>query len=57
MITKFDTEKHTAKFACEVWDWKSEDHFPKTEAKRRGRIRMDDLVAASEAMKKFEVHV
>ena len=51
LITKFDTEKHTAKFACEVWDWKSEDHFPKTESKRLELFTMYYLVAASEAMK------
>ena len=51
MITKFDTEKHTAKFACEVWDWKDEDHFPKTEAKRLEKFTMFYLVAADEAMK------
>ena len=53
LITKFDTEKHTAKFACEVWDWKSADHFPKTESKRLELFTMYYLVAASEAMKWF----
>ena len=51
LITKFDTEKHTAKFACEVWDWNSADHFPKTESKRLELFTMYYLVAASEAMK------
>lgn len=51
LITKFDTENHTAKFACEVWDWKDEDHFPKTESKRLERFTMYYLVAADEAMK------
>ena len=51
LITKFDTEKHTAKFACEVWDWNSEDHFPKKESKRLELFTMYYLVAASEAMK------
>ena len=50
-ITKFDTAKHTAKFACEVWDWKAEDHFPKTESKRLELFTMYYLVAAAEAMK------
>lgn len=50
LITKFDTEKHTAKFACEVWDWKSEDHFPRIEAKRLEKFTMYYLVAAAEAM-------
>jgi 3-oxoacyl-[acyl-carrier-protein] synthase II len=51
LITKFDTEKHTAKFACEVWGWNSEDHFPKKESKRLELFTMYYLVAASEAMK------
>ena len=51
LITKFDTEKHTTKFACEVWDWNSVDHFPKTESKRLELFTMYYLVAASEAMK------
>ena len=51
MITKFDTEHHTAKFACEVWDWNPEDYFPRTEAKRLEKFTMFYLVAADEAMK------
>ena len=50
-ITRFDTSNHTAKFACEVWDWKDEDHFPKTESKRLEKFTMYYLVAADEAMK------
>ncbi|MFK7741360.1 MAG: beta-ketoacyl-ACP synthase II [Planctomycetota bacterium] len=50
-ITKFDTCNHTAKFAHEVWDWKAEDHFPKTESKRLEKFTMFYLVAAAEAMK------
>ena len=50
-ITKFDTEHHTAKFACEVWDWQDADHFPKTESKRLEKFTMFYLVAADEAMK------
>ena len=49
-ITKFDTEKHTAKFACEVWDWNAVDHFPKIESKRLELFTMYYLVAAAEAM-------
>lgn len=50
-ITKFDTSKHTAKFACEVWDWEEEKHFPRTESKRLEKFTMYYLVAADEAMK------
>jgi len=54
-ITKFDTSNHTAKFACEVWDWNAEDHFPKTESKRLEKFTMYYLVAAAEAMKQSGV--
>jgi len=49
-ITKFDTAKHTAKFACEVWQWNTEQHFPKSESKRLEQFTMYYLVAAAEAM-------
>ncbi len=50
-ITRFDTQKHTCKFACEVWDWDTERFFPKTESKRLDKFTMYYLVAAGEAMK------
>jgi 3-oxoacyl-[acyl-carrier-protein] synthase II len=50
-ITRFDTQKHTCKFACEVWGWETEKHFPKTEAKRLEKFTMYYLVAADEAMR------
>lgn len=50
-ITRFDTSKHTCKFACEVWDWDTEKFFPKTESKRLEKFTMYYLVAAMEAMK------
>jgi 3-oxoacyl-[acyl-carrier-protein] synthase II len=49
-ITKFDTSKHTCKFACEVWQWDTEKFFPKTESKRLEKFTQYYLVAASEAM-------
>jgi 3-oxoacyl-[acyl-carrier-protein] synthase II len=49
-ITKFDTSKHTCKFACEVWQWDTEKYFPKTESKRLEKFTQYYLVAASEAM-------
>ncbi|MBM4060718.1 MAG: beta-ketoacyl-[acyl-carrier-protein] synthase II, partial [Planctomycetes bacterium] len=27
-ITRFDTSKHSCRFACEIWDWNPERHFP-----------------------------
>lgn len=50
-ITKFDTEKHSTKFACEIWDWTTEDHFPRAQAKKLEKFTMYYLVAADEAMK------
>ena len=50
-ITRFHTEKHTCKFACEVWDWETEKHFPKPESKRLEKFTMFYLVAADEAMR------
>ncbi|HEB51986.1 MAG TPA: beta-ketoacyl-[acyl-carrier-protein] synthase II [bacterium] len=50
-ITKFDTERHTAKFACEVWDWSPEKFFERTESKRLDKFTMYYLVAADEAMR------
>ncbi|MBX3464198.1 MAG: beta-ketoacyl-ACP synthase II [Planctomycetes bacterium] len=50
-ITRFDTSKHTCKFACDVWDWDTEKHFPRTESKRLDRFTMYYLVAADEAMR------
>jgi 3-oxoacyl-[acyl-carrier-protein] synthase II len=50
-ITRFDTSKHTCKFACEVWNWEAEKFFPKVESKRLEKFTMYYLVAADEAMK------
>ncbi|MCA8951127.1 MAG: beta-ketoacyl-ACP synthase II [Planctomycetes bacterium] len=50
-ITRFDTTKHTTKFACEVWDWDAEKYFPRSESKRLEKFTMYYLVAADEAMK------
>ncbi len=50
-ITRFDTSKHTCKFACDVWDWDAAKHFPKTESKRIEKFSMFYLVAADEAMR------
>lgn len=50
-ITRFDTSKHTTKFACEVWGWESEKWFPKSESKKLDKYTQYFLVAADEAMK------
>ncbi|MBK8098443.1 MAG: beta-ketoacyl-ACP synthase II [Planctomycetes bacterium] len=50
-ITRFDTGKHTCKFACEVWNWETERYFPKTESKRLEKFTQYFLVASDEAMK------
>ena len=49
-ITKFNTDKHSCKFACEVWDWQIDKHFPKPESKKLDLFTMYYLVAAAEAM-------
>jgi 3-oxoacyl-[acyl-carrier-protein] synthase II len=49
-ITKFDTSKHSAKFACEVWGWETDKFFPKIESKRLEKFTQYFLVAADEAM-------
>lgn len=49
-ITRFNTDKHTCKFACEMWQWDTEKHFPKIESKRLEKFTMYYLVAAAEAM-------
>ena len=48
-ITRFDTSKHTTKFACEMWDWESDKQFPRSQAKRLEKFTMYYLVAADEA--------
>ena len=50
-ITRFDTAKHSCKFACEVWNWEPEKYVPKIESKRLDKFTMYFLVAADEAIK------
>ncbi|MCU0867384.1 MAG: beta-ketoacyl-ACP synthase II [Planctomycetes bacterium] len=50
-ITRFDTSKHTCKFACDVWAWQTEKFFPVKESKKLEKFTMFYLVAADEAMK------
>jgi 3-oxoacyl-[acyl-carrier-protein] synthase II len=49
-ITRFDTSKHTCKFACDVWGWDPEQYFAKPEARKLDRYSQFFLVAANEAM-------
>jgi 3-oxoacyl-[acyl-carrier-protein] synthase II len=49
-ITRFDTTKHTCKFACEVWNWETEKYFPRSESKRLDKYTQYYLVAADEAI-------
>lgn len=49
IITRFDTQKHTCKFACEMWDWDTEKFFPKSESKRLEKFTQYYLVAGDEA--------
>ena len=50
LITRFDTSKHSCKFACDVWGWDTEKYFPKIESKKLDKFTMYYLVAAAEAM-------
>jgi 3-oxoacyl-[acyl-carrier-protein] synthase II len=50
-ITRFDTSKHSTKFACDVWDFETDKYFPKIESKRLDKFTMYYLVAGDEAMK------
>jgi 3-oxoacyl-[acyl-carrier-protein] synthase II len=49
-ITRFDTSKHSCKFACEVWDWDADKHFAKPEGRKLDKFTQYYLVAAAEAM-------
>src|SRR5688572_20015614 len=50
-ITRFDTSKHSCKFACDVWGWDAEQYFARPEARKLDRYSQFFLVAADEAMK------
>jgi 3-oxoacyl-[acyl-carrier-protein] synthase II len=50
-ITRFDTQKHSCKFACEVWNWDVEKFFPKNESKRLEKFTQYFLVASDEAVR------
>ena len=50
-ITYFDTEKFKTKFACELKNFKAEDHFDRKEARKLDRFAQYALVASDEAIK------
>ncbi len=50
LITKFDTEKFKAKFACELKDYVALDHFDSKEIKKYDLFSQYALVAVNEAV-------
>ncbi len=50
-ITRFDPEKFRTKFACEVKNFKAEDHFDRKEARKMDPFTQYALVVADEAIK------
>jgi len=51
VITKFDPEKFSTKFACEVKNFNAEDIMDKKEARRMGAFTHFAMAASDEAMK------
>ena len=50
-IVRFDTQKYTTRFACEVWGWDTDKFFARPESKRLDKYTQYFLVAADEAMR------
>jgi 3-oxoacyl-[acyl-carrier-protein] synthase II len=55
LITKFDTEKFKAKFACELKGFNSLDHFDSKEVRKYDHFSQYALVAVEEAIKHGEI--
>jgi 3-oxoacyl-[acyl-carrier-protein] synthase II len=55
LITKFDTEKFKAKFACELKGFNSLDHFDSKEVRKYDLFSQYALVAVEEAVKHAEI--
>ena len=55
LITKFDTEKFKAKFACELKSFNSLDHFDSKEVRKYDLFSQYALVAVEEAVKHAEI--
>ena len=49
-ITYFDTEKFKTKFACEIKNYNSQDHFDRKEARKLDRFAQYALVSSDEAI-------
>lgn len=56
LITKFDTEKFKAKFACELKGYNSLDHFDSKEVRKYDLFSQYALVAVDEAVKHASVN-
>jgi 3-oxoacyl-[acyl-carrier-protein] synthase II len=56
LITKFDTEKFKAKFACELKGFNSLDHFDSKEVRKYDLFSQYALVAVDEAVKYAEIN-
>jgi len=56
LITKFDTEKFKAKFACELKGFNSLDHFDSKEVRKYDLFSQYALVAVDEAVKHAEIN-
>ncbi len=50
-ITYFDTEKFKTKFACEIKDYDSQDHFDRKEARKLDKFAQYALVSSDEAIR------
>jgi len=50
MVQQFDITKFKTKFACELKDFKPEDHFERKEARKLDRFTQIALIAADEAV-------
>ena len=50
-ITYYDTEKFKVKFACELKNYKTEDHFDRKEGRKLDRFAQYALVSSDEAIR------
>lgn len=55
-ITKFDTEKFKAKFACELKDYNALDHFDRKELRKYDPFSQYALVSTDQAVKDAELN-
>ncbi len=57
LITRFDTEPFTTKFACEIKDFNIEDYLERKEANRMDRYTQYALVTAETAIKDSKINL